>query len=530
MHEIETLLLLLVAVVALVASAKRLNVPYPVLLVVGGLVLGFVPGLPVLKLTPDLVFLLFLPPLLQAEAWFTSWRDFQRNLRPIGLLAIGLVLTTTVSVALVAHWLIPDFPLAAAFVLGAIAAPTDAVAVSAIGERLSLPHRILVILSGESLVNDASALVAYRTAVAAVVSGAFSLSAAGMNFAVASVGGILVGLVLGWLLAIVLERTQDAMLGIAITLLMPYIAYIAAEKVHVSGVLAVVAMGISQGRQATRILSPQQRVQGRAFWQVMVFLMNGLLFILIGLQWRSILDALSAFSPLTLLLYAVVISATVILTRICWVIPATYLPRMISSRLRKSDPYPPWQNVALIAWSGARGGVSLASALAIPLTLRNGAAFPQRDMILFLTFSIIFATLVLQGLSLPPVIRRLHLKDDGTTRKEEKHARKLATQHGLKRMNELAEQSGLPEEVIADLRGQYEKRMKHLDALADPQETERVTEFKQRYLQLKRDLLTAEREIVVGLRNDGTIGDDALQRVLRDLDLDELRFETPTKE
>ncbi len=524
MHDIEILFFLLIAVVGLVASARRLNIPYPILLVLGGLVLGFVPHLPALKFTPDLVFLLFLPPLLHAEAWTTSWRDLQRNLRPIGLLAIGLVLTTTVTVALAAHWLIPNFPLAAAFVLGAIAAPTDAVAVSAVGERLKLPQRILVVLSGESLLNDASALVLYRAAVIAMVTGSFSLGAAVLNFFAASAGGLAIGLALGWTLAKVLERTNDPVLGNTISLLCPFAAYLSAEKLHVSGVLATVVMGLYLGRQSHQILSAQQRMQGLAFWQTLIFLLNGLLFILVGLQLHGILKLLSAQPYLTLLLYAAVLSLTVILTRILWVVPATYLPRFFSRRVLKGDPYPPWQNVAVIAWSGARGGVSLASALAVPLVTATNAPFPQRDMMLFLTFSIIFTTLVLQGLTLPPLIRALHLKDDGTSEKEERHARRSAARQGLARLTELEKDEGIPEEFIEQMRQHYTEQLKHLEKNTDDSERKRLIERKNRYLNLHHELIRSERDLIVRLRDDGTINDDALHRVLRDLDLAELRL------
>jgi len=526
-HDVETLLLLLMAVVALVASANRLNIPYPILLVTGGLVLSFVPHLPVLKFTPDLIFLLFLPPLLHSEAWFTSWRDFQRNRKPIGLLAIGLVLVTTVSIALVVHWLIPDFPLAAAFALGAIAAPTDAVAVSAVADRLCLPRRILVVLSGESLLNDATALVIYRAAVLAVVSGTFSFKAALGSFVLMSLGGIVIGLILGYALAFVLQRTKDTTLASTISLLCPYVAYLTAERLHVSGVLATVAVGLYLGRQANRIFSPQQRMQSLGFWQVLVFLLNGLLFILVGLQLHDILANLSVRHWPTLLGYATLVSLTVILTRIVWVTATTYGPPLFSPCRPIRDHSPPWQNIAVVAWSGARGGVSLASALAIPLALENGAPFPQRDMILFLTFSIIVATLVLQGLTLPPLIRRLRLTDDGKTEKEERHARLSATQGAIRHLETVMADSGVPSEAIEDIRGHYQERLKYLNTQSDQEERDRLAEQKRNYRQLKHALLASERDVVVRLRDEGTISDDALHRVQRDLDLEEIRLEPP---
>ncbi|MCW3097452.1 MAG: Na+/H+ antiporter [Chthonomonadaceae bacterium] len=530
MHDIEILLMLLMAVVALVASAKRLDIPYPIVLVVGGLILSFIPDLPVLKFTPDLIFLLFLPPLLHSEAWFTSWRDLQRNWRPIGLLAIGLVLTTTLSVAFVVHWFIPGFPLAPAFALGAIAAPTDAVAVSAVGERLRLPRRILVVLSGESLINDATALVVYRAAVLAVVSGTFSLGAAAGSFVLVSLGGIAIGLILGVGLASVLQRTRDTTLASTISLFSPYLAYLSAERLHVSGVLATVSIGLYLGRQASHIFSPQQRMQALGFWQVLVFLLNGLLFILVGLQMHSILATLAVRHWPTLLAYATLVSLTVIVTRIVWVALTIYGPALLISRRKHRETGPPWQNAAVVGWSGARGGVSLASALAIPLLTGNGTPFPQRDMILFLTFSIIFATLVLQGLTLPPLIRRLNVTDDGKTEKEERLARLSATQGAMKHLDAVAEHSGVPNEAVADIRGHYEERLKHLNAPADQEERARLAERKLKYRQLKRALLTSERDAIVKMRDEGVISDDALHRIQRDLDLEEVRLEPPDKD
>lgn len=527
MHDIEILLFLLTAVVALVAGANRLNIPYPILLVVGGLCLSFVPNLPVLKFTPDLIFLLFLPPLLHSEAWFTSWRDFQRNWKPIGLLAIGLVLFTTIGIAVVMDRLIPGMPLAVAFVLGAIAAPTDAVAVSAVGERLRLPRRILVVLSGESLLNDASALVIYRAAVAAVVSGTFSIGEAATHFVLASLGGVVIGLALGYVLAYVLLRTKDTTLASTISLLCPYIAYLTAERLHVSGVLATVATGLYLGRQANRIFTPQQRLQSLGFWQVLVFLLNGLLFILVGLQLHSILRNLSMRHWPTLLIYACVASLTVILTRVVWVTLTTYLPPMFSPCKPLRERTPPWQNIAVVAWSGARGGVSLASALAVPAVIQSGAPFPQHDMVLFLTFSIIVSTLVLQGLTLPPLIRHLHVKDDGRTEKEERHARLSATEGAIHHLEAVAEASGVSSEAIEDLRSHYQERLRHLNSWEDAEEHQRLAEHKQRYRQLKHSLLASERDAIVRLRDEGVISDDALHRVQRDLDLEEIRLEPP---
>src|SRR6267154_3568893 len=380
---------LLVAVAVLALVARKLTVPYPILFVIGGLLLGLIPKLPKVRLDPELVFLFFLPPLLFPAALFTSWRDFRVNLRPISLLAIGLVLFTTVAVALLAHYFM-ELPLAAGFVLGAIISPPDAIAATAIADRLKVPRRIVTILEGESLVNDATALVAYRFAVVAVVTGSFSLAHAGGQFFIVGIGGILIGLAVGWLAEQFHKRVDDAPIEITVSLLTPFVAYLAAERLGVSGVLAVVAAGLYLGWRMPELLTFKTRLQGGPVWEMVEFLLNGFVFILIGLQLPAVLGALSGnSSPIhRLVWYALLISLTVILIRIIWVFPATYLPRLIFKKMCKHDPYPNWRHVTIVSWTGMRGVVSLAAALALPDN------FPVRDLILFLTFMVILATLV----------------------------------------------------------------------------------------------------------------------------------------
>jgi CPA1 family monovalent cation:H+ antiporter len=525
MPNVEIILGLLLALVVLAVAARRIAVPYPILLVVGGLALGFMPGLPSIELNPELIFLLFLPPLLYADAWFTSWRDFRFNLRPIGLLAIGLVLTTTCIVAVIAHAVMPELPLAAAFVLGAIVSPTDTVAVTAIAQRLRLPRRIVTILEGESLINDASGLVAYRFAVAAVVTGVFSLAQAGMRFVLVAAGGVLIGLIVGWITTWIERRIDDPPVEITLSFLTPFAAYIAADRLAVSGVLAVVTAGLYVGRRSPVILSSNTRLQAVSVWSMLVFLLNGLIFILIGLQLRGILQALAGFSPQTLIWYGIAVSLTVIVWRVLWVFPAAYLPRRLSAALRARDPDPPWQAVAVIAWCGMRGGVSLAAALALPRVTATGSAFPGRDLIQFLTFCVIFSTLIVQGLSLPPLIRRLGLSDDGGAEREEAKARLKATKAAMARLDELAIADGAPTAVIAHLREHYEGKARRFTARyhgnADQQDEEQATV----YLRLQRELLAAERTAVVTLRDRGVINDEVLHRVERDLDLEAVRLE-----
>src|SRR5437016_5787925 len=383
-NVIEVFVGLLLAVAAVGLLARKLQVPYPVLLVVGGLLLGLIPGLPRVQLNPEFVFLFFLPPLLFPAALFTSWRDFRANLRPISLLAIGLVLFTTIAVALLAHHFM-GLPLAAGFVLGAIVSPPDAIAATAIADRLKVPRRIVTILEGESLVNDATALVAYRFAVVAVVTGSFSLAHACGQFFIVGMGGILIGLAVGWLAEQFHKRVDDAPIEITVSLLTPFVAYLAAERLGVSGVLVVVTAGLYLGWRLPELLTFETRLQGGPVWEMVEFLLTGFVFILIGLQLPDVLRALSgnAIPIRRLVQYALLISLAVILIRILWVFPATYLPRLIFQKLRKRDPYPKWQHVTIVAWTGMRGVVSLAAALTLPMTTQDGSSFPGRDLILF---------------------------------------------------------------------------------------------------------------------------------------------------
>ena len=525
MREVETIVLLLVVIVVLVMLARRLNVPYPIPLVLGGLALGFVPGLPHVAMPPDLVLLVFLPPLLYSESVTLSWRDIRANLRPIGMLSIGLVAMTTLLVAVTAHAVVPGLPWTAAFVLGAIVAPTDEVAVAAVAERLPMPKRLLIIIEGESLLNDAVSLVLYRLATAAVVTGAFSWLSGGLDFVFASVGGVGVGLTVGAGIGWIRRRlTPDPLIENTISLLTPFVAYLPAETVHVSGVLAVVATGLYLGRQGPRFITSATRLQAGVMWRMIDFLLNSLLFILLGLQLRSILDRLAGHSWTTLATEAALLSLCVILTRIIWVIPASYLPRLFSRRGRARGAFPPWQETIVTAWTGIRGGISLAAALAIPLVTQVGKAFPQRDMLIFLTFAVILSTLVVQGLSLPALIRRLNLKEDEDVGREEADARLQASQAGLARLNQMAETEDLPDEIVADLREHITNRTQRFEARTSGSANKEYEERAAIYRRLRHEIVNAERKTVVSLRDTSAISDNVMQRLQRALDLDEQRL------
>ena len=523
MHHAEPVVLLFVLVAGLVILANKLEVPYPVLLVLGGLALSFIPFLPVIRLDPDLVLFFFLPPLLYPAALFTSWRDFRRNLRPILFLAVGLVLMTTTAVAWVAHSFIAGLPWAAAFALGAIVSPPDAIAAEAILKRLRVPARIQTVLGGESMVNDATALVAYQFAVAAMVTGQFSLGAASLRFVFVGVGGVALGLLVGVVMRWVQKQLDDRPVQITISLLTPFAAYLLAERLTLSGVLAVVAAGVYLGWHSTA-LSARTRLQAQAFWEMIAFLLNGFIFIMIGLQLPGILRNLSHEPLLRLTIYGLLISGTVVLVRIAWVFPATYLPRWLSPKLRARDPVPPWQHSALVAWAGMRGVVSLAAAFALPIVLANRAPFPGRSYILFLTFCVILTTLVVQGLTLPILIRKLGVEDDGVVDSEERAARLKANEAAVDFIEQKALEEQLPEEVMVRVRAEYCDRIAQLNACGQSTGNPSGEIATPIYQRLQHGALRIERQTIIALRDSRAINDEALRHIQRDLDLAEARL------
>ncbi|TML83964.1 MAG: Na+/H+ antiporter [Actinobacteria bacterium] len=523
-RESLVLLGILGAGAGLLVLAPIVRVPYPILLVLGGLALGFVPGIPHVALRPDVVLVAIVPPLLYSSAFFTSLRDLRRNARSLSILAIGLVLATVVVVAAVAHATISGLSWPVCFVLGALVAPTDAVAASAIAERLGIPHRLAAIIEGESLVNDATALVAYRFAVAAVLTGTFSLSHATWRFVVDVLGGVAVGLAVGLVLRQIRRRLNHSPTEIAIALLSGYFAYLPAQALGVSAFLAVVTVGVYVGWYTPELTTVETRLQGDAVWSILTFLLNALLFGLVGLQLRPILDSLSGRPVGTLIADAAIVSGTVIVTRLALAYPITYVPRMIP-RIRAADPPPPWQWPTLVGWTGLRGAITLAAALALPLTTRAGNPFPERDLLIYLAFSVIVATLVLQGLSLPLVIRLLHLEEDGTSAKEETKARWHAAEAALARLEELSGEDWVRDDTAERLRGLYGFRQRRLSARFDAADDGAIEQQSQSYQRLRRELLNAERAAVVELRRQGRINDDVMNRVQRDLDLEDARLD-----
>jgi monovalent cation/hydrogen antiporter len=524
MHQAEIIVLLFALVAVLAVLACKVSLPYPIVLVIGGLALSFVPRLPEVKLNPDTVFYFILPALVYPAALFTSWRDFRRNLRTILLLAIGLVLTTMVAVAWIAHAVVPGLPWAAAFALGAIVSPPDAIAATAIIRRLGVPHRVEAILEGESLVNDATALVALQFAIGALVTGTFSPSYAAARFVWAAVAGIGFGLLVGVVIRWVQSHLDDPPIQITISLVAPFLAYLPAERLHASGVLATVAAGIFLGWHSPLMISARTRLQVYAFWETVMFLLNGFVFIVIGLQLPGILHTLNRESLTGAVVSAIIICAAVILVRFAWVIPAAYLPRLLSSKLRMRDPIPSWQNIVIVSWAGMRGVVSLAAAFALPLALTDGSSFPGRDYILFFAFSVIFTTLILQGLTLPLLIRKLGITHDGEADEEERRARLEANNAAIELIEELRANGKFSPDAVARLRAEYDERVEQLQLCAENPDDCRGEIATPQYQRLQRKALRVERQTIIRLRNERVINDDALRRIQRDLDLAETRL------
>jgi monovalent cation/hydrogen antiporter len=517
-HQDLELLGLLVAAGALLVLAPALRVPLPILLVLGGVAMGFVPGLPHVALPPAVILVAVLPPLLYSGAFFTSLRDLRANKRPISLLAFGLVGTTMATVGVVAHeWI--HLSWAVAFTLGAIVSPTDALAATEITSRLGAPRRIVSLIEGESLVNDGSALVLYKAAIGAAVGATFSLADTSGRVVLNVLGGIAIGLAVGWIVRQIRRRLDNPPIEVAIAVLSGYLAYLPADAAGVSGVLAAVTIGVYMGWYTPELTNERTRLSGDAFWEIFVFLVNALVFVLVGLQLRRILDALSG-STGKLAAYAGLVCAAVIVTRIVWVPIFTYLPRFLFKTIREHDPYPPWQYPTIISWAGIRGAVSLVAALALP------TGFPDRELILYLTFAVIVATLVLQGLTLPVLIRVLKVSDDGGAEREEAKARIHAAEAALARLEELLADGAVREDTAQRLRGQFSFRANRFRARFDDEDDGAIEEQSQAYQRVMRELLAAEQAALLALRNQRVVDDNVVQRVQRDLDLEAARLDT----
>ncbi len=520
---IQILVLLLVVVVAVAVVAVRLKIPPAILLVLTGVALALVPGLPAVELAPELVLLLVLPPVIYSSAVAMSWREFQFNLRPIALLAVGCVVFTTVATAAAAHWLL-GLAWPVGFVLGAIVSPPDAVAPLSIARRLELPRRILVILEGEGLANDATALILYRFAVVAVSAGAFSFGQAVGMFAAIVAGEILWGVGVGWLMLRLRRWVRDPRIEITLSILTPFLAYWPPAHLGGSGVLATVTAGLYISWNGLRLISAATRLQGIFFWDFLIYLIEGIVFLITGLQARTLIARIGGYSVSELAVSAAVVSVVVIVTRFAWIYPATYLPRRLFPWIERRDPSPPWRWPFVLAFTGVRGIVSLAAALAIPFMTANGQPFPDRDLILFLTFSVILVTLVGQGLTLPSVIHALGLAHAGrqerdADRAEEHEARRLAIEAAMERLDQLGAERDLSEDIVHPLRARHRDRLKHVEHRSDGDDRHR--RLGELHDEIERLLIAAERDQINELFRSGKLKDEARRRIERELDLRE---------
>jgi CPA1 family monovalent cation:H+ antiporter len=518
-------LLLLLFIVFFGYVAKKLQTPYPIVLVVGGLLISFIPGIPRVSLNPDLVFLLVLPPLLYHAAWNTSWREFSYHLVSIVLLAFGLVAFTVFGVTQAGHFLLPGFDWRVGLVLGAVVAPTDAIAATTIAKRIGLPKRIVDILEGESLLNDATALLALEFGIALLVGGERPTFTAGLlRLLYLTLAGVGVGLLLGEIVHQVEDHIEDGPIEIALSLVTPYAAYLAAESARASGVLAVVACGLYLSRRSSHFYSPAVRLQAWAVWDSLAFIVNGLVFLLIGLQLPYVLGAISEYKASTLLLYGAGFSAFLIVLRMVWVYPGTFVANVIRKRvLHQKDTKPSLRGIFIVGWTGMRGVISLAAAVSLPQVLANGEPFAQRNMIIFLTFSVILVTLVLQGLTLPALIRALGLAGSGTSGAEEKEARRAMAEAALQYI-ERASQSGNKKsnEVYEDLAQHYRHR---LATLNDGDSTDpSAADFYKNFVDASRELIEVERRTAINLRNQRRISDSLLRDLEYELDLSDIRL------
>lgn len=529
MAAFENALLLLLLLTALTVLGRWLPWPMPITYVVGGTAAALGPVFPTIALDPGVFFLCFVPPLLYSDGWLMPLRDFMAAKRPILLLATGLVVFTTLAVGLVAHWLVPDLPLAMALALGALVSPTDAVAVGAITQRLKVPARLTAVLNGESLMNDATGLVGFKFALAAMIAGTFSLRAATVDFLLVALGGLAVGLVIAWVIGRVRDglrhvRSADVFIEVTISLLTPYAAYLAAGAMELSSILAVVAAGLYSGWRDPLRMDAATRQTAFATWSVVLFWLNGLAFILLGLQFPALLASVSsAYSVLQLLLFTAAVSGAAIVARLAWVFPGAYLPFLLFPRLRRTETPPTWQAVLVTGWAGMRGTITLAAALSIPLVQADGRPFPGRDIVIFLSFGVVVVTLLLQGTTLEALICRLRLRADDTRVREDRVARIAAVEAGLKRLRAApvttAEETSALGEVIAE----YEHRLAELTAAGETRASAQRRRTAARHFRLQA--LQAERTALDDLWSRDVITDDTHRPLQQLLDYEESLLE-----
>jgi Na+/H+ antiporter len=526
---IQIILVLLTAVVGLTMLAHRLGVPEPLILVPAGVILGFIPWFPQFELNPDLVLLVFLPPLVYIGGAMTSWQAFRKNLRPIFHLSLGLVLFTMSLVAVAAHFLIPGISWPVSFVLGAIVAPTDDVAAANIARRLSIPHRVVSLLEGEGLMNDATALTAFKFASAAVVLGSFSLKNASLTFLGIVFGEVGYGIFLGWILSKLRLKLKDPSLGITVSLLTPYLAYLPPERLGGSGVLATAVVGLYIGSRRSKLLTSEMRLTGVPVFQTLVFILNNFLFLVTGLQLKTVLANTPTLPPSYLLYYGAMISLIVILARMVWIYSVAIIPRALSERTRKRDPMPPLRHLFIFSWTGMRGSISLAAALGIPVLTQTEIPFPGRHLIIFITFCVILSTLVIQGITLPPLVQWLGVDQDGVRERrgahyEEIRARIEAAKAVLAQIDTWVKESHLPAEITHHLRNRYEKKIGRLERHRDEESDDEFAHLSRQETALQFKALDTERSKILDLHGENLISDRVLRLIEVDLDMQEMRL------
>jgi len=527
-NDIETLIALVAVAIVLVRLADAVAIPYPIVLVLGGLGIGFIPGGPSLELEPDVVFLVFLPPILQSAGYWASPSELRAELLPLTWLVLGLSLATMGAVAVAAQTVIPSINWAEAFVLGAIVAPTDPVSAIATFERVGVSDRVAALVEGESMMNDSVALVAYKVAVVALVSGALTAETVLDDLIVGVVGGVAIGLALAWVASRAIRRLDDPPLAIVLSVLLAYASFALADGIGASGVLAAVSAGLYAGWRSHEIFDADTRLNAQAFWRVLIFALNAILFVLVGLQFPEVLRRVGEqFSAGEIIGYGLLVSAAVVAVRMAWQFLPGSLGRIVEGA-RGWSPGEDWRENALIGWSGMRGADSLAAALAPPFELDSGATFASRDLIIYLTVAVILATLVGQGLTLPFVVRRLGLAAHEAWSPDEAVARLAAAQAALDRLEEIeATGQGIPENAIQRLRELYQARFARCVAVLSGKDGGTPIEDPlSGYRRLREDLIGRERAALLEMRNEGRVKQDLFRRIQADLDVDEARIRT----
>src|SRR5262245_57766848 len=518
MHGAELILGLLIAVAALVTAARRLEIAYPIFLVIGGLVLGLVPGVPNIQVDPDLIFLIVLPPLLYIAAFFTPIQSLRANLGTIGSLAVGLVIASACAVATAAHALVPGISWSAAFVLGAVVAPPDAIAATAVTKRLAVPRLTVTILEGESLLNDATALTIYSVALAVTAGQMFSASRAGVTFAGAIVGGCVVGVAVGWIIAHIRARIEDTPVEMTISLLTPYAAFLPADRLGASGVIATVAAGLYLGHRGSHIMGADARLTGRAVWETITFLLNGFVFIAMGLEVPLLLRTVTPSLAIRLIGIGVVVTVVLVLVRALWILATVFLPQRMHGRRDALACS------LVLSWAGMRGVVSMAAVLAVPLALPGGQPFPAREALVIVTLTVIVLTLVGQGLTLPSVIRALRLGRDTGLREEEAGARQRLLEAATRRLDELYPVWPSHRPLLDQLRETYRHRSEHVGRRRDAPDDEEDRELIE-HREIRRTIIDAERQALLRLRAEGEVAEEVLRELERELDLEERRMD-----